>query len=103
MSREVSTPIAMSASMKATAWWLKMGVPNVFLSREYFVDSSRALWARPTPAAATCVQGSETECKLQKQFSTQISLTVHTHTCTYPCSSPVKCRHCIEKSFTNLT
>ena len=42
-----SVPMAMSANMKLTAWWLTMAVPKVFLSVAYFVASSRALWLIP--------------------------------------------------------
>jgi hypothetical protein len=34
-------------------WCCAIGTPNIFLSKEYFVASSRALCARPTPPAAT--------------------------------------------------
>lgn len=69
--RAASTPIAMSANMKATPWWLMIGWPMVCfsilavshqkshqnsltcLSWAYLVASSRALWARPTAAADT--------------------------------------------------
>jgi len=33
--RAVSTPMAMSASMNATAWWLKISVPMVLRVRAY--------------------------------------------------------------------
>jgi hypothetical protein len=36
------------------AWCSAIGTPNVFLSREYFVASSRARCARPVAAEATC-------------------------------------------------
>ena len=52
-SRAVSMPTAMSASLNWIAWWFIIGVPKVFLSNEYFIDSSSALWARPTAPQAT--------------------------------------------------
>jgi hypothetical protein len=35
-------------------WCCAIGTPNIFLSEEYFVASSRALCARPAAPAATC-------------------------------------------------
>lgn len=53
--RAVSTPMAMSANMKATAWCRAMGTPNVLRSKAYFVASVRARWAKPVAPAATCM------------------------------------------------
>mmetsp|Transcript_52398 Transcript_52398/g.131702 ORF Transcript_52398/g.131702 Transcript_52398/m.131702 type:complete len:359 (+) Transcript_52398:260-1336(+) len=46
--RADSIPMAMSASMKATAWWLAMACPIVLRCSEYAVASSRQRCASPT-------------------------------------------------------
>jgi hypothetical protein len=50
--RAASMRVAMSASRKATAWWLKIGVPKVTRSLEYLSAASKAARAMPTDWAA---------------------------------------------------
>ena len=45
--------VAISASMKAMAWFLQMGLPNCTRSLEYLMASSRQPWAKPMDWADT--------------------------------------------------
>jgi hypothetical protein len=50
--RAASICVAMSANLKPTAWWLKMGWPKLSRSLAYFNAHSKALRAMPTLCAA---------------------------------------------------